>query len=165
MLPDDHRTIDFFAEDALPAPHIAPAEAELIAAEHLDMTARAQALGSQQDANFLLHADDGTPATILKIANPAFGTTEIEAQDAAADLIASARPELRIATVLRRPRRLPAAHDGGHRERSGRRAPAAPPARRHALGTTTSVPDNGGGHGHDRRKGQHRPARLPAPGP
>ncbi|UUU21928.1 aminotransferase [Streptomyces sp. DSM 40750] len=103
MLPDEYRTIDFFTKDALPAPRMAPAEAELIAAEHLGITARAQALGSQQDANFLLHADDGTPVAILKIANPAFGTVEIEAQDAAADLIASARPELRIATVLRRP--------------------------------------------------------------
>ncbi|WP_119581031.1 aminotransferase [Streptomyces europaeiscabiei] len=103
MLPDEYRTIDFFTEDALPAPRTTAAEAELIAAEHLGITARAQALGSQQDANFLLHADDGTPATILKIANPAFGTVEIEAQDAAADLIASARPELRVATVLRSP--------------------------------------------------------------
>ncbi|WP_234536792.1 aminotransferase [Streptomyces shenzhenensis] len=103
MLPDEHRTIDFFTEDALPVPRMTPAEAELIAAEHLGITARARALGSQQDANFLLHADDGTPAAILKIANPAFGMVEIEAQDAAADLIASARPELRIATVLRRP--------------------------------------------------------------
>ena len=103
MLPDEYRTIDFFTEDALPVPRVAPAEAELIAAEHLGVTARAQPLGSQQDANFLLRADDGTDATILKIANPAFGTVEIEAQDAAADLIASARPELRVATVLRRP--------------------------------------------------------------
>ncbi|MET7695289.1 aminotransferase [Streptomyces sp. NPDC005483] len=103
MLPDEHRTIDFFAEDALPAPRVAPTEAELIAAEHLGLTARAQSLGSQQDANFLLHTDDGTPVAILKIANPAFGAVEIEAQDAAADLIASTCPELRIATVLRRP--------------------------------------------------------------
>ncbi|WP_217185700.1 aminotransferase [Streptomyces sp. AC495_CC817] len=103
MLPDEYRTIDFFAEDALPAPRMTPAEAELIAAEHLGVTARAQAVGSQQDANFLLLADDGTPATILKIANPAFSTVEIDAQDAAADLIASACPELRVATVLRRP--------------------------------------------------------------
>ncbi|UXY24294.1 aminotransferase [Streptomyces cynarae] len=103
MLPDEYRTIDFFTEDALPVPRVAPAEAELIAAEHLGITARAQSLGSQQDANFLLYADDGTPAAILKIANPAFSTVEIEAQDAAADLIASARPELRIATVLRGP--------------------------------------------------------------
>ncbi|MEU1273930.1 aminotransferase [Streptomyces sp. NPDC005799] len=103
MLPDRHRTIDFFTEDALPTPRMVPAEAELIAAEHLGITARAQALGSQQDANFLLHTDDGTPAAILKIANPAFGMAEIDAQDAAADLIASTCPELRIATVLRRP--------------------------------------------------------------
>ncbi|MFF7048658.1 aminotransferase [Streptomyces griseorubiginosus] len=103
MLPDEYRTIDFFTEDALPVPRVAPTEAEFIAAEHLGITARAQSLGSQQDANFLLHTGDGTPAAVLKIANPAFGTVEIEAQDAAADLIASACPELRIATVLRRP--------------------------------------------------------------
>ncbi|TCR13644.1 aminotransferase [Streptomyces sp. BK205] len=100
---DEYRTIDFFTEDALPVPRVAPAEAELIAAEHLGITARAQSLGSQQDANFLLHTGDGTPAAVLKIANPAFGAVEIEAQDAAADLIASACPELRIATVLRHP--------------------------------------------------------------
>ncbi|MFE7764746.1 aminotransferase [Streptomyces sp. NPDC057438] len=103
MLPDEHRTIDFFTEDALPVPRTTAAEAERIAAEHLGVTARAQALGSQQDANFLLRAADGTPATILKIANPAFGTVEIEAQDEAADLIARACPALRIATVLRGP--------------------------------------------------------------
>ncbi|WP_327249019.1 aminotransferase [Streptomyces sp. NBC_01320] len=103
MLHNEYRTIDFFTEDALPAPQVTPAEAERIATEHLGITARAQALGSQQDVNFLLHADDGTPVAILKIANPAFGAMEIEAQDTAADLIASAHPELRIATVLRRP--------------------------------------------------------------
>ncbi|MFJ9908801.1 aminotransferase [Streptomyces sp. NPDC101152] len=103
MLPDQYRTIDFFTEGALPTPRMAPAEAELIAAEHFGITARAQALGSQQDANFLLTTDDGTPAAILKIANPAFGAVEVEAQDAAADVIASVCPELRIATVLRRP--------------------------------------------------------------
>ncbi|MEU6375215.1 aminotransferase [Streptomyces sp. NPDC046909] len=102
MLPDEHRTIDFFTEDALPVPRVTPTEAERIAAEHLGVTARAEALGSQQDANFLLRAADGTPEAVLKIANPAFGATEIDAQDAAADLIASAHPELRIATVLRR---------------------------------------------------------------
>ena len=59
MLPDEYRTIDFFTEDALPAPRVAPAEAELIAAEHLGLTARAQPLGSQQDANFLLRPTAG----------------------------------------------------------------------------------------------------------
>ncbi|MEW2045745.1 aminotransferase [Streptomyces sp. NPDC005476] len=135
MLPDEHRTIDFFTEDALPVPRMAPAEAELIAAEHLGITARAQELGSQQDANFLLHADDGTPAAILKIANPAFGTVEIEAQDTAADLIASARPELRIATVLRRP-------DGSPRRTTvdTENGPAVARLLRHLPGGTLSGP-------------------------
>ncbi|MFB7322062.1 aminotransferase [Streptomyces sp. NPDC056190] len=100
---DEHRTIDFFAQGALPAPQVTLAQAEHIGTRHLGVDVRAQALGSQQDANFLLHGDDGTALAILKIANPAFGPTEIEAQDTAADLIAAAHPELRIATVLRRP--------------------------------------------------------------
>ncbi|WP_217213646.1 aminotransferase [Streptomyces sp. AC550_RSS872] len=135
MLPDEYRTIDFFTEDALPAPRTTAAEAELIAAEHLGITARAQALGSQQDANFLLHADDGTPAAILKIANPAFGMVEIEAQDAAADLIASACPELRVATVLRRP-------DGSPRRTTvdTENGPAAARLLRHLPGGTLSGP-------------------------
>ncbi|MFE7394036.1 aminotransferase [Streptomyces sp. NPDC057582] len=103
MLHDEYRTIDFFTEDALPVPRVTPAEAERIAAEHLGLTARAQALGSQQDANFLLRAEDGTALAILKITNPAFSALEIDAQDTAAGLIASAHPELRIATVLRHP--------------------------------------------------------------
>ncbi|MFI1092330.1 aminotransferase [Streptomyces sp. NPDC020917] len=100
---DAHRTIDFFAEGSLPAPQVTAAEAERIAAEHLDISAHAKALGSQQDANFLLYADDGPALAVLKIAHPAFGPLEIEAQDTAADLIAAAHPELRVATVLRRP--------------------------------------------------------------
>ncbi|MEU3281298.1 aminotransferase [Streptomyces antibioticus] len=135
MQPDEYGTIDFFTEDALPTPSTAPAEAERIAAEHLGITARAQALGSQQDANFLLHTDDGTPAAVLKIANPAFGTVEIEAQDAAADLIASACPQLRIATVLRRPdgspRRTTVDTDNG---------PAVARLLRHLPGGTLSGP-------------------------
>ncbi|NUP44213.1 MAG: aminotransferase, partial [Streptomyces sp.] len=135
MLPDEKRTIDFFTEDALPAPRTTVAEAELIAAEHLDITARAQALGSQQDANFLLYADDGAPAAVLKIANPAFGTVETEAQDAAADLIASACPDLRIATVLRRP-------DGSPRRATvdTENGPAAARLLRHLPGGTLSGP-------------------------
>lgn len=98
---DEQRTIDFFAQDALPAPRVTEAQAEQIAARHLGVTARATALGSQQDANFLLRADDGTAPAILKIANPAFSAGEVEAQDMAADLIAEAHPQLRVATVLR----------------------------------------------------------------
>ncbi|WP_372351270.1 aminotransferase [Streptomyces sp. KL116D] len=111
------RTIDFFAEDALPAPRTTPAEAEVIAAQHLGMDARAQPLGSQQDANFRLQDEEGAVLAVLKIANPAFGPVEIEAQDTAADLIAAAHPDLRVATVLRHPdgspRRTLVDSDGG----------------------------------------------------
>ncbi|MFF0473921.1 aminotransferase [Streptomyces sp. NPDC004284] len=93
--------VDFFAREALPAPRVTEAEARRIAAEVFGLAAHADALGSQQDTNFLLRGPDGTPAAVLKIANPAFGTTEIEAQDAAADLVAAAHPTLRVATVLR----------------------------------------------------------------
>lgn len=76
-------------------------DARRIAAEAFGLSVRADALGSQQDTNFLLRRGDGSPVAVLKIANPAFGATEIEAQDTAADLIAAAHPELRVATVLR----------------------------------------------------------------
>ncbi|MFF4117691.1 aminotransferase [Streptomyces sp. NPDC001714] len=103
MQPTEHRTIDFFALDALPAPGTTPAEAELIAAQDLGADAHAEPLGSQQDANFSLRDGNGTVLAVLKIANPVFGPVEVEAQDTAADLIASAYPDLRVATVLRRP--------------------------------------------------------------
>ncbi|MGW5779204.1 aminotransferase [Streptomyces sp. NPDC003863] len=132
---DEHRTVDFFTEDALPAPRVAPADAERIAAQHLGIDARAEALGSQQDANFLLRDENGAASAVLKIANPAFGTAEIEAQDAAADLVSSAHPELRVATVLRRPDGSPrrAAVDTG----SG---PAVARLLRHLPGGTLSGP-------------------------
>ncbi|MFI9784201.1 aminotransferase [Kitasatospora sp. NPDC051984] len=113
----EHRTVDFFAEDALPVPRITPAEAELLAARELGIAGRAESLGSQQDANFLLRDGDGGIAAVLKIANPAFGAVEVEAQDAAADLIEAAHPELRVATVLRdhdgAPRRAVVEVEGG----------------------------------------------------
>ena len=45
-------------------------------------------------------ADADGDLGVLKIANPAFSATELEAQDAAADLIAAAEPTLRIAVPL-----------------------------------------------------------------
>ena len=100
-------TVDFFAHEALPAPQLDIAAAEAIAAR-LGLPGRAEELGSQQDANFLLHGEDGSAVAVLKIANPAFGAAEIEAQDAAAERIAVAHPELRVATLLR-------GEDGGAR--------------------------------------------------
>ncbi|MEU6865700.1 aminotransferase [Streptomyces sp. NPDC046876] len=95
------RTVDFFTRQALPAPRVTADQARRIAAEHFGLDVRAESLGSQQDANFLLIHGDGSPTAVLKIANPAFTGTEIDAQDAAADLIADAQPGLRLATVLR----------------------------------------------------------------
>ncbi|SEK50134.1 aminotransferase [Streptacidiphilus jiangxiensis] len=99
--------VDFFAHEALPAPQISDEEARRIAAE-LGVPGRVEGLGSQQDANFLVRGEgdgveDGAILAVLKIANPAFSLAEVEAQDLAADAIATARPELRVATVLRRP--------------------------------------------------------------
>ena len=64
-------------------------EAEGLAASSFGMKVSVFPLGSQQDCNFLLQ-EDGGPAGVLKIANPAFSRTEIEAQDAAAELVAAA---------------------------------------------------------------------------
>lgn len=100
MTNDKSLTVDFFTHEALPSPQLTADEAGRIAAEHFGLTVRAEALGSQQDANFLLTAE-GTPVAVLKIANPAFTASEIEAQDLAADLIADGQPGLRLATVLR----------------------------------------------------------------
>ncbi|MEV5481515.1 MULTISPECIES: aminotransferase [Streptomyces] len=101
MTYDQSRTVDFFTHQALPAPRLTSDQACRIAAEHFGLTIRAESLGSQQDANFLMTDDDGAPAAVLKIANPAFTATEIDAQDTAADLIAEAQPGLRLATVVR----------------------------------------------------------------
>lgn len=78
---------DFFEAAELPVPEVSAKQAEAIAAEHFGLPAVATPLGSQQDANFLLQVS-GEPVAVLKIANPAFSRTELEAQDAAAAFIA-----------------------------------------------------------------------------
>ncbi|MCU1612654.1 MAG: 4-aminobutyrate aminotransferase [Frankiales bacterium] len=91
---------DFFTAGALPAPVVSAAEAEAIAADRLGRPVRARSLGSQQDANFVLTAPDGAVAGVLKISNAAFGATEIDAQDAAAEHLATRVPGLRVATPV-----------------------------------------------------------------
>lgn len=78
---------DFFEAAELPVPEVSAKQAEAIAAEYFGLPAVATPLGSQQDANFLLQVA-GEPVAVLKIANPAFSRTELEAQDAAAAFIA-----------------------------------------------------------------------------
>ncbi len=91
---------NFLAEPELPGPAVTEAQAEHIVAQHYGITARATLLGSNQDCNFVVRDADDAVVGVLKIANPAFNATELEAQDAAADRIADAEPSLRIAVPL-----------------------------------------------------------------
>ncbi|AEV74091.1 4-aminobutyrate aminotransferase family protein [Mycolicibacterium rhodesiae NBB3] len=98
----DRRTVgfNFLAEPELPAPQVSEEQAEQILREHFGLRAHARSLGSQQDRNFIVTSADTTIAGVLKIANPAFNATELDAQDLAAELIAAAEPELRVAVPL-----------------------------------------------------------------
>jgi len=80
---------DFFESVELPVPAITPMQAADIAAQHFGVQADVAALGSQQDANFLLRDLTGVPIGVLKIANPVFSRIELEAQDAASAFIAA----------------------------------------------------------------------------
>src|SRR6185369_12297250 len=92
---------DFFDAVALPAPRVDEAWARMVARESFGLDALAHQLGSNQDANFLLRTPAGQPVAVLKVSNPAFSSAEVSVQDAAADRIAAACPELRVAQVLR----------------------------------------------------------------
>ena len=69
---------NFLEAPKLPAPQVSDAQAEDILATHYGLRARATSLGSQQDKNFVVTVD-GEIVGVLKIANPAFNATEIEA--------------------------------------------------------------------------------------
>ncbi|MCB0934043.1 MAG: aminotransferase [Mycobacterium sp.] len=105
-------TFDFFETAELPVPAVSPEQAEAIAAEHFGLVATATALGSQQDANFLLRRSSGEVIGVLKIANPAFSRVELEAQDAAAAFIAAGEG-IRTAKNLELPDTTPIARIGG----------------------------------------------------
>lgn len=91
---------NFLEELELPGPQVTEAQAEKIVAEHYGLPIRATLLGSNQDCNFVCRGAGGEIVGVLKIANPAFTETELEAQDVAADLIAEAEPSLRIVVAL-----------------------------------------------------------------
>lgn len=91
---------NFLEQPELPAPQVTEAVAEALCSDHYGLSVRAESLGSQQDKNFLIWADGDTPAGVLKVANPAFTTVELEAQDEAAALIAVTEPTLRVAAPL-----------------------------------------------------------------
>ena len=91
---------NFLEAPELSAPQVSEAQAEEVLASHYGIRARATSLGSQQDKNFVVTDPGGEIVGVLKIANPAFNATEIEAQDLAADRIAEAEPSLRVAVPL-----------------------------------------------------------------
>ncbi|MHC2999471.1 aminotransferase [Microbacterium sp. HJ5] len=68
-------------------PEISEAEAARIALDQWGIEATARSLGSHQDRNFLLERPDAA-SVLLKIANPSVSAAELEAQSAAALLIA-----------------------------------------------------------------------------
>lgn len=90
---------DFFESVELPVPAITTLQAADIAAHHFGVQAHVTALGSQQDANFLLRDHAGVPIGVLKIANPVFSRIELEAQDAASAFIAASEG-IRTATNI-----------------------------------------------------------------
>ncbi|GAB2811896.1 aminotransferase [Lentzea nigeriaca] len=93
--------MDFLNAVTLPAPRVDEAWARRVAHESFGVDAVAYQLGSNQDANFLLRTPAGQPVAVLKVSNPAFSAAEVAVQDAAADRIAAACPDLRVAQVLR----------------------------------------------------------------
>jgi len=90
---------DFLSAGELPAPSIGADEAASLLAA-LGGSGRLSPLGSQQDQNFLVSGPSG-PSAVLKLANPSFPERDTLAQDAAADLVAAANPDLRVSTVER----------------------------------------------------------------
>lgn len=65
----------------LPRPDISAVEAGTILADRYGLTGRLTELGSQQDRNFRIDSDEG--AFVLKINRAAYGTVELDAQNAA----------------------------------------------------------------------------------
>ncbi|MGW0159139.1 aminotransferase [Mycobacterium sp. NPDC003323] len=90
---------NFLEQPALPAPQITEDQATELLATHYAFRKAVRSLGSQQDCNFTV-IEEGVPVAVLKIANPAFTEPELTAQDAAAELIARAEPDLRVAVPL-----------------------------------------------------------------
>jgi 4-aminobutyrate aminotransferase-like enzyme/Ser/Thr protein kinase RdoA (MazF antagonist) len=88
-------TFDFFQAAELPVPDVSADDAAQITLQHFGLSATAVPLGSQQDANFLLSDAAGAKLGVLKIANPAFSRTEIEAQDSATAFLADRAPGVR----------------------------------------------------------------------
>jgi 4-aminobutyrate aminotransferase-like enzyme/Ser/Thr protein kinase RdoA (MazF antagonist) len=90
---------DFFATPTLANPQVSPDRAAELARERYGRDGAVTALGSQQDCNVRVDAGDGD-VTVLKIANPAFAATELEAQNDAMAWVAGRADAVDVPTVL-----------------------------------------------------------------
>src|SRR5262245_47251998 len=79
-------TFNFFEREALAAPEFTAAQAEIVVRERYGIDGAATALGSQQDANFRIVAPEGV--FVLKVSNPVFTASDLDAQDRAAAHVA-----------------------------------------------------------------------------
>ena len=95
---------DYFSTVELPTPTLGIDEAEHLTRTVFALDARLEALGSQQDQNFVVRAvADGAPLGILKISNPVFSEAEIDLQTRAAAVVAEREPSLRIPVIVEGP--------------------------------------------------------------
>ncbi|HEU0194858.1 MAG TPA: phosphotransferase, partial [Gaiellales bacterium] len=92
-----------FAASETPPPELTPAAAAALAEAVFGVSGTAHDIGSQQDRNFRI--DTAAGRFVLKVANPAVGTTELLCQNAALEHLAAAGMTV--------PRPLPAL-GGGH---------------------------------------------------
>jgi 4-aminobutyrate aminotransferase-like enzyme/Ser/Thr protein kinase RdoA (MazF antagonist) len=92
------RTFDFFEQEALPSPEISAERAGRLARTLYGIGGRVHALGSQQDANFLVEGPRGR--YVIKVSNPAFTEADIVAQDLVAAHLARCEPDLRLPSAV-----------------------------------------------------------------
>jgi len=82
-----------------PPPEISAADAARIVREQFGLVADAEPLGSNQDRNFVLTAEDGAHR-LLKIANPGTSVAELDAQSVATRLVAATAAGIRVPLAL-----------------------------------------------------------------
>ncbi len=93
----DATPFDFFTDDDLVAPSTPAEEVADLVRRHWGLSVTLSALGSQQDQNFLARASGTTEVVgVIKVANPAFSRTELEAQESAIRHLSEVGDALRL---------------------------------------------------------------------
>lgn len=96
---------DYFTQVDLPTPTLPDEEVRRLFVDTFGVEIDVQALGSQQDQNFRVFAHGSTaPLGVLKLSNPVFSEAEIHMQDAAAAVVATRSPHLRVPRLVEGPR-------------------------------------------------------------